>query len=59
MERLHNPKWIEEKRCWRLVHPITGDFIAEYYPQENSLYVTKHRKSAKIELDLLLIPNEE
>ena len=48
---LHESKWIADKQCWRLVHPETGDFIAEYYPSENKLVVTKHRKSAVIDLD--------
>lgn len=44
-------KWIQELKCWRLVHPDTGDFIAEYYPNDNKLIVTKHRKSAVINLN--------
>lgn len=47
----HDSKWIEEKQCWRLVHPDTGDFIAEYYPSTNKLVVTKHRKTASINLN--------
>ena len=47
----HVAKWNEELKCWRLVHPETGDFIAEYYPSENKLVVTKHRKSAVINLN--------
>ena len=47
----HESKWNDEVKCWRLVHPETGDFIAEYYPFENKLVVTKHRKSATIKLD--------
>lgn len=47
----HESKWIADKQCWRLVHPDTGDFIAEYYPETNTLVVTKHRKTAVIELD--------
>ena len=43
--------WNDEKQCYRLVHPLTGDFIAEYYPQENKLVVTKHRKTAVLWLD--------
>lgn len=47
----HESKWIAEKKCWRLVHPDTGDFIAEYYPESNTLVVTKHRKTAVIYLN--------
>lgn len=47
----HECKWNEEKKCWRLVHPDTGDFIAEYYPDTRTMIVTKHRKTAIIELD--------
>ena len=50
-QMLHESKWIAEKGCWRLVHPETGDFIAEYYPFTNQLVVTKHRKTATIKLD--------
>jgi hypothetical protein len=46
-------KWNEDQKCWRLVHPHTGDFIAEYYPAENKLVVTKHRKTAEIYLNEL------
>ena len=46
----HECKWNEEKQCWRLVHPDTGDFIAEFYPTSNQLVVTKHRKTAVINL---------
>ncbi len=34
----------------RLKHPITGDFIAEYHVEENKLVVTKHGKTAEIDL---------
>ena len=34
----------------RLVHPLTGDFIAEFYPEGNYLIVTKHKKTAVIDL---------
>jgi len=47
----HECKWNEEKKCWRLVHPDTGDFIAEFYPVTNQLVATKHRKTAVIPLD--------
>mgnify|MGYP003495313009 CR=1 FL=1 len=47
----HECKWNEEKQCWRLVHPDTGDFIAEFYPVTNQLVVTKHRKTAVINLE--------
>jgi len=47
----HESKWLADKQCWRLVHPDTGDFIAEYYPYSNQLVVTKHRKTAIIDLD--------
>ena len=47
----HECKWNEEKKCWRLVHPDTGDFIAEFYPVTNQLVVTKHRKTAVINLE--------
>lgn len=46
----HECKWNEEKKCWRLVHPDTGDFIAEFYPVIQQLLVTKHRKTASINL---------
>lgn len=49
----HESKWIADKNCWRLVHPDTGDFIAEYYPGNNSLVVTKHRKTSAIGLSSL------
>lgn len=51
MNLQHESKWIADKNCWRLVHPETGDFIAEYYPATKTLVVTKHRKTATIELD--------
>lgn len=54
MEQKHNPKWIEEKQCWRLVHPMTGDFIAEFYPDTLQLAVTKHRKTDLIDLKPLM-----
>ena len=47
----HESTWNAELKCWRLVHPLTGDFIAEYYPRDNKLIVTKHRQSATINLD--------
>ena len=47
----HECKWNAEKQCWRLVHPETGDFIAEFYPALNQLVVTKHRKTAVINLE--------
>lgn len=49
----HKTSWNSEKGCYRLVHPDTGDFIAEYYPCTNQLVVTKHRKTAFISLDNL------
>jgi len=52
MEKLHESKWNEQDQCFRLVHPNTGDFIAEYYPNSNQLVVTKHRQTAIIDLDL-------
>ena len=55
----HESKWNEELKCWRLVHPETGDFIAEYYPFENKLVVTKHRKSATIKLDEYQVLTDE
>lgn len=48
---MYESKWIPEKECWRLVHPETGDFVAEYYPEANTLQVTKHRKTATINLN--------
>jgi hypothetical protein len=54
MEQKYNPKWIEEKQCWRLVHPMTGDFIAEFYPETMQLAVTKHRKTDLIDLKTLM-----
>ena len=42
------------KEYIRLVHPLTGDFIAEYYPDKNYLKVTKHRKTAIIWLQEVL-----
>lgn len=48
---MYESKWIPEKECWRLVHPETGDFIAEFYPESNTLVVTKHRKTAFINLE--------
>lgn len=41
----------EVKEFIRLVHPVTGDFIAEYYPKLRCLKVTKHRQTATIWLD--------
>lgn len=55
----HESKWNDEVKCWRLVHPDTGDFIAEYYPQENKLVVTKHRKSAVINLNEYQVLTDE
>jgi hypothetical protein len=46
--QVHESRWIPDKNCWRLVHPETGDFIAEFYPATNKLVVTKHRKTANI-----------
>ena len=39
------------KEYVRLVHPDTGDFIAEYYVAERYLKITKHRKTAIIWLN--------
>jgi hypothetical protein len=50
MNQVYESKWNEEKGCYRLVHPDTGDFIAEYYPETMTLVVTKHRKTAEIVL---------
>ena len=46
----HECKWNEEKKCWRLVHPDTGDFIGEWYPKTMRLLVTKHHKTATLNL---------
>lgn len=53
MEQKFQPKWIPDKECWRLVHPQTGDFIAEFYPDTLQLAVTKHRKTDLIDLKTL------
>ena len=55
----HESKWNDDLKCWRLVHPETGDFIAEYYPFENKLVVTKHRKSAVIKLNEYQVLTDE
>lgn len=57
MEQKFQPKWIPEKECWRLVHPQTGDFIAEFYPETLQLAVTKHRKTDLIDLKTLMFKN--
>ena len=54
MEQKFQPKWIPDKECWRLVHPQTGDFIAEFYPDTLQLAVTKHRKTDLIDLKSLM-----
>lgn len=54
MENKFNCTWNENKQCWRLVHPETGDFIAEFYPKDMTLIVTKHKKTATIYLGELL-----
>ena len=54
MESKFNCTWNENKQYWRLVHPDTGDFIAEFYPQDLTLIVTKHKKTAIIRLGDLL-----
>lgn len=43
-------KWNEEKKCYRLVHPETKDFIGEFYPDTMELIVTKHKKTCVIDL---------
>lgn len=34
----------------RLVHPLTGSFIGEYFPIEKLLVVTRHKKTSVINL---------
>jgi hypothetical protein len=52
--------WNDVRQCWRLVHPETGDFIAEFYTEDLILIVTKHKKTATISLgDLLKASNLE
>lgn len=43
-----NDQKVVPKDYVRLVHPVTGDFIAEYYPDIKCLKVTKHKKTATI-----------
>lgn len=38
----------------RVVHPTTGDFIMEYFPGEDLIVVTKHKKTATIRLNDLI-----
>lgn len=42
--------WNPEKKCWRLIHPETGEFIAEYYPDKELIIAVKHKKEAKFYL---------
>lgn len=38
------------KKYRRLKHPVTGDFVAEYHIETDCLVVTKHGKTATINL---------
>jgi hypothetical protein len=39
----------------RLVHPMTGNFIGEFYPDDSLLIVTKNRQTATINLSLVAL----
>lgn len=42
---------MERKNFIRLVHPITNDFIGEFYPDSNCIIVVRRKRTALIDLN--------